>query len=148
MIERWGWACGVVLFACGGAEPATPPAQTNEAPPSDDAVHRALVKLHTHAVETCFGGFGKGAPYALTLDIVKGTITRAEVRQLSSKHAPIPADCVRDAFVGQGLAGTPSTGLSARFAVLNPACAEPACADGDRACSVARDISCSVVIDP
>lgn len=147
MIERWGWACGIVVFGCGGSEPA-PAVQTNEAPPNEEAVHRALVKLHKHAVETCFGGFGKGTPYALTLGVAKGAVASAEVRQLSSKHAPIPVDCIRDAFVGQDLAGTARTSLTVRFAVLNSSCTQPACAEGDRECAVARDIACSVVIDP
>lgn len=148
-----GWRSGFIwiglaLLGCGGAETPAAPAPTSAPQAADDgAVHRALVKLHKHAVETCFGGFGKGAPYALALSLEGGTVKSAEVRQLSSKHAPIPVDCVRDAFVGQSL-GTTQSSLAARFAVLNDACAEPKCADGDRPCATERDIACSVVIDP
>jgi hypothetical protein len=138
----------LLLGACGGGQSEPPQlVQQNERPSDDEEVHRALVGLHKRAVEECFGGFGKGAPYAAKLAIGKGTVLGAEVTQLSWKHAPLPTSCIVDKFVGQALAATTRTELQARFAVLNPDCKLPSCPADDRECSIRRDIGCSVVID-
>lgn len=142
-------AVGCTLLGCGGAEKKaeTPKPTPDAAPPSDDAVHEALVVLHKKATEECFGGFGKGAPYAMSLTIAGGTISGAEATPLSEKHGEFPADCVQKHFTGGDLAGTDKTTMSARFAVENPDCDLPACPEKDLPCTFKRDIACTVIID-
>lgn len=139
-----------VLAACGGGETKVaepPPTQQNEAPPSNREVHDALVTLHKKAVETCFGGFGKGAPYALSMKLGKGRIVSAVATALSDRHGELPKGCIEDAFTGADLAGTDANELDARFAVENPDCELPACPPNDLPCTFIRDIACTVVID-
>jgi hypothetical protein len=139
----------VGLVACSSQkkEVEEPPVQENDAPPSLDEVHDALVAIHKRATEECFGGFGKGAPYSMSLKIGKGKIVGAQATPLSDKHGPFPTDCVQDEFTGSDLAGTDRNELSARFAVDNPDCDLPACPENDLPCTFKRDIACTVVIE-
>lgn len=146
----WRTLLGLLLglAACGGAEtqPAAP-SQQNDEPTSRQEVHDALVVIHKAAVEACFGGFGKGAPYAVSMKIGNGKIVSAEATPLSDKHGELPKDCIEKHFVDGDLGGTAEQEISARFAVDNPDCDLPACPATDLPCTFKRDIACTVVID-
>ena len=149
-VMRWMALLLGLAVGCGSPEKKVEepkPKQENESPPDDNAVHEALVALHKKATGECFGGFGKGAPYAMTMKIGKGKILSAEATGLSDKHGEFPADCVQGYFTGADLAGTDRNELSARFAVENPDCDLPACPAKDLPCTFKRDIACTVIID-
>lgn len=143
----------LLLVACGGTKPEpeepkpAPPAPAAE--PDSLALHGALVDTHKKAVEACFGGFGKGAPYAGTFTIAGGGVSEAAVEALSDGHGPLPADCIAKHFRAMEVpAGTADGALAVRFAVENPDCDLPACKEKDLPCTFKRDIACTVVIDP
>jgi hypothetical protein len=137
----------VVLVGCsGGAKPAEVPPPQSKGPVSA-ATHEALVAAHRSAVGACFGGFGKGMPYAVAMKVAKGKVTAAEASPLGEKYGAFPKECVEKHFAGADLAGTDQKELRARFAVRNPACDRPACPPDDLPCTARRDIACSVVVD-
>lgn len=142
--------CGAWLgagTACGGGEPqpATPTATASAAEaPGGEQLHAALVAAHKKAVDVCFGGFGKGAPYAADLTIDAGSVTAATFEPLHSKFPDIPKECLEKTFKAMPLAGATRT-LHVEFAVKNESCAAPSCEKDDLKCTFERDISCSVV---
>ena len=143
----WRMLVALVLVGCGGGEkPAEAPRQESNASDSA-AMHEALVAVHRNAVGACFGGFGKGMPYAVTMKVGKGKVLAAEASPLGEKYGAFPKECVERQFVGADLAGTDRNDIRARFAVRNPACDRPACPPDDLPCTARRDIACSVVID-
>lgn len=142
--------CAVALAACGSTqseqttptgEPTTP---ATSAPPDRSQLHAALVTAHKKAVDVCFGGFGKGAPYSADLTIDGGSVSAASFEPLNSKFPDIPKDCLEKTFKAMPMAGA-SEKLHVEFAVKNDGCAEPACEKDDLKCTFERDISCSVV---
>lgn len=144
---RWELLVAVVLIDCGGeAKPAGAPKQESKGPVSA-ATHDALVAVHRNTVGACFGGFGKGMPYAVTMKVAGGRVATAVASPLGEKYGDFPKTCVEKQFTGADLAGATRSELSARFAVRNSACALPACPPNDLPCTARRDISCSVIVD-
>ncbi len=145
------WALLFVVSACGGDKPPAAPQrgdkQRSEQAVDLKALHTQLVQLHKSAVVKCFGGFGKGAPYALKLTMAQGKVAKVGVTTLNEKHRKLPDDCLRDAFAGEPLGGGAINEIEARFAVDNPDCDVRPCHADDAACGIKRDIACSVVID-
>lgn len=135
----------VVLAACGSAEPTpTNPTSEPEAKVDPTALHAALVAAHKKAVDVCFGGFGKGAPYAADLTLEGGTVRAVSFEPLNSKFPDIPKDCLERTFQAMPMANA-TEHLHVEFAVANDACAVPTCEKDDLKCTFERDISCSVV---
>lgn len=140
----------IALAACGSTPSeqttptADPTASATSAPPDRSQLHAALVTAHKKAVDVCFGGFGKGAPYAADLGVDGGTVTSAKFEPLNSKFPDIPTECLEKTFKAMPMAGATEK-LHVEFAVKNDACAEPACEKDDLKCTFERDISCSVV---
>jgi hypothetical protein len=138
----------VMLVGCGGGDnrAATPEPESKGA--VRPATHEALVAVHRNAVGACFGGFGKGMPYAVTMQVAGGRVAAAAASPLGEKFGDFPKACVEKQFTGADLAGAAPGEIRARFAVRNPTCALPACPPSDLPCTARRDISCSVVVDP
>jgi hypothetical protein len=142
----------VTLLGCGSSksEPAAPKEAAHEEADTggDDPLHAALVDTHKTAVEECFGGFGKGAPYSAKLRVDGRAVTEAAVEPLSEGHGELPRDCIAKHFRAMAVpASVDSTQVHARFAVQTDDCAVPACGERDLPCQFKRDIACSVVID-
>ncbi len=138
------------LAGCGSAEPepATPTPSGEPTPakgPDHEQLHAALVTAHKKAVDVCFGGFGKGAPYAADLTMESGSVTAAAFEPLNSKFPDIPIECLDKTFKAMPMAGA-SEKVHVEFAVKNESCDVPACEKDDLKCTFERDISCSVVI--
>lgn len=138
------------IAGCGAAEPEpTTPTPTGEAPPAKSPdraqLHAALVTAHKKAVDVCFGGFGKGAPYAADLTLESGAVTAASFEPLNKKFPDIPIDCLDKTFKAMPMAGA-SEKVHVEFAVKNESCSTPTCEKDDLKCTFERDISCSVVI--
>ena len=141
------------LCACGGDDkkveaPSPSPEPALEEPASFDAVHDALVDIHKEAVEECFGGFGKGAPYAVEMTLGDGKIANAVASPLAEdSHGQLPKDCIEKHFVGKELPPTDRQKISGRFAVKNDSCDRPECPPKDLPCTFKRDIACTVILD-
>lgn len=155
---RWASRLGgatvgaMVVAACAhaGAGNASTPATrpTAEATGSGDPLHAALVVAHRQAVQTCFGGFGKGAPYAVDMTVSGGAVSDAAVEPIAQGYGEPPRDCIGKRFRALAVpAGQGDGHVRARFAVKNPSCDLPTCAESDLPCRAKRDIDCSVVID-
>jgi hypothetical protein len=126
--------------------PADPEPEPSAEPAAGDPLHEALVETHRHAVEECFGGFGKGAPYSADLEVADGKVTAAAIEPLSDGHGKLPADCIAKHFKAMSPPGG-STHIKARFAVKNDDCPAADCGENDLPCHFKRDIACSVVVD-
>jgi hypothetical protein len=143
-------------MGCGEPkEPVTPKPEptaassTPEPAPQEagaDPLHAALVETHRHAVEECFGGFGKGAPYSADLVIDGGSVTEAKIEGIGEGYGKLPSDCIAKHFKAMSPPGD-STHVRARFAVNNPDCPAAECPETDLPCHFKRDIACSVVVD-
>ncbi len=142
----------ICLIGCASEpveEPRTPEPAENRQPVDNNERQDAFVATHKKAVESCFGGFGKGAPYAGSFTIAGGSVTEATITALSEdEHGQLPADCIakhfRDMTVPDGMA---DGALNGRFAVENPDCDLPACKSKDLPCTFKRDIACTVVLE-
>ena len=148
--DLFGLTLLALLVGCGGpsSQPVTADAAPSAEPGGDDPLHAALVDTHKKAVETCFGGFGKGAPYSARLSLADGAVTDASVEALGQGHGELPSDCLVKHFRAMAVpAAVGSTRVSARFAVATDDCAVPTCGERDLPCHFKRDIACSVVID-
>lgn len=139
----------VMITGCGAAEPTPTPAPAESSTPASGTdhqkLHEALVAAHKKAVDVCFGGFGKGAPYAAELTIASGAVSGAAFSPLNKKFTEIPTDCLDKTFKAMPMAGESGT-FSVEFAVKNEACSLPMCEKDDLKCTFERDIACSVVL--
>jgi hypothetical protein len=145
--------CAAALGACssGTSEPVAPEPTASasaaaEPAPSGDGLRGELVEAHKHAVEACFGGFGKGVPYAAELTVADGAITEAKVEPLDPAVTSLPGDCIAKHFRGQKLSGAGAS-VRARFGVKDPDCPAASCPAKDLPCVFRHDIACSIVID-
>jgi len=146
-------ATALLLAACGGnAKPPPKPSPAKSAGPTpEEQLHELLVQAHTSAIEECFGGFGKGVPYAVELKLDRaGTVTEAKVSEVSPEGPLVPKSlCIQPYYRrlnAPSMHGKDAS-VSVRAGVKNDACERPECPPNNLACVFKADIRCSVVAD-
>lgn len=146
-------ALALLLAACGGNEkpPKPPPEPQPAGPTPEEQLQDLLVQAHTSAIEECFGGFGKGVPYAVELKLDRaGKVTEAKVGELSPDGPMVPKSmCIQQYYrrLDAPSQHGKDASVSVKAGVKNDACERPECPPNNLACVFKADIRCSVVAD-
>ncbi len=148
-------ATALLLAACGGngkpaKPPPKPPPEKPAGPTPEGQLHVLLVEAHVSAIEECFGGFGKGVPYAVEMMVDRtGKVTEARVYELPDGPMVPKSFCIHQHYAridGPSLHGKDAI-VTVKAGVNNDACDRPECPPNNLGCVFKADIRCSVVAD-